>query len=192
MKNIYLMRHAQSQANAKKIIAGHLDFPLSETGHKEALDAAIKFQEPIDVIFTSTLVRTIQTAAPFVAKFAIPLIPRAELMEHNLGRFAGMTEQEMNASKDYEHDKSARWDWFPPGGGESYKQVAERLSVFFSDLEKSHFNSALVVTHAIALRLIKGILLNTLPTYPTDLSHNASIVKVEFEKVGIVHNIEIL
>lgn len=192
MKNIYLMRHAQSEANAKKIIAGHLDFPLSAKGHQEALTAATEFEEAIEVVFTSTLIRTIQTAAPFVAKFSVPLIPRVELKEHNLGKFAGMTEQEMNLSPDYEHDKSARWEWFPPGGGESYKQLAERISIFFSELENSHYQSVLVVTHAIALRLIKGILLNTLPAYPTDLSFNASIFKVEFTKLGREHKIEIL
>lgn len=192
MKNIYLMRHAQSEANAKKIIAGHLDFPLSAKGHQEASDAASSFEENIDVIFTSTLVRTIQTAAPFAAKFAVPLIPRAELMEHNLGKFAGMTEQEMNAAPDYEHNKSARWEWFPPDGGESYKQVADRLIKFFVELEKSPYNSVFIVTHAIALRLIKGLMLNTLPVYPTDLAINASIIKIPFEGVGITHTISIL
>lgn len=63
MVKLILMRHGQSHWNYHNLFTGWVDVPLSTTGIEESLDAGRYIcNEPIDVIFTSTLVRALMTA----------------------------------------------------------------------------------------------------------------------------------
>ena len=62
---LYLIRHAQSIGNEKKLFGGITDYELSELGLKQADSLAIKLQDyKIDGIYSSPLRRTIQTITP--------------------------------------------------------------------------------------------------------------------------------
>lgn len=63
MVKLILMRHGQSQWNFLNLFTGWVDIPLSTAGVEESLKGgqAIK-DEPIDIIFTSTLIRAQMTA----------------------------------------------------------------------------------------------------------------------------------
>jgi 2,3-bisphosphoglycerate-dependent phosphoglycerate mutase len=57
------MRHGQSQWNLYNLFTGWVDIPLSTKGVEEALEGGRRIKdEPIDVIFTSTLIRAQMTA----------------------------------------------------------------------------------------------------------------------------------
>lgn len=59
---LILQRHGQSIWNKKNLFTGWVDIPLSEEGVKESIEGGKKIQNiPIDVIFTSTLVRAHMT-----------------------------------------------------------------------------------------------------------------------------------
>lgn len=59
---LILLRHGQSVWNQKNLFTGWVDIPLSEKGVQESIDAGKKINHlPIDVIFTSTLVRAHMT-----------------------------------------------------------------------------------------------------------------------------------
>ena len=61
---LILMRHGKSSWNQKNLFTGWVDIPLSKDGVKEAIKGGKKIQNiPIDVIFTSTLVRAHETLA---------------------------------------------------------------------------------------------------------------------------------
>lgn len=63
MAKLILMRHGQSQWNLYNLFSGWVDIPLSLKGVEEALEGGRQIQnEPIDVIFTSTLIRAQMTA----------------------------------------------------------------------------------------------------------------------------------
>lgn len=63
MSRIILLRHGQSEWNKQNLFTGWIDIPLSPEGIVEAFNAGDEIQNiPIDVIFTSTLIRGIQTA----------------------------------------------------------------------------------------------------------------------------------
>lgn len=63
MVKLILMRHGQSQWNLNNLFTGWVDIPLSSQGVQEALEGGIKIKdEPIDIIFTSTLIRAQMTA----------------------------------------------------------------------------------------------------------------------------------
>lgn len=62
MVKLILMRHGQSKWNLQNIFTGWVDIPLSTRGVEEALEGGKKIQnEPIDIIFTSTLIRAQMT-----------------------------------------------------------------------------------------------------------------------------------
>jgi 2,3-bisphosphoglycerate-dependent phosphoglycerate mutase len=63
MAKLILIRHGQSAWNAANKFTGWVDVPLSKLGLEEAERAAQKLKSyPIDVCFTSMLIRAIQTA----------------------------------------------------------------------------------------------------------------------------------
>src|SRR3990167_7371683 len=61
---LLLMRHGRSAWNGKNLFTGWVDIPLDEKGVQESIEGGGKVQDiPIDVIFTSTLVRAHMTLA---------------------------------------------------------------------------------------------------------------------------------
>lgn len=63
MAQLILLRHGQSEWNKKNIFTGWIDIPLSEKGVDEAFEAGREIKDiPIDLIYTSTLIRGIMTA----------------------------------------------------------------------------------------------------------------------------------
>lgn len=59
---LILLRHGQSAWNKKNLFTGWVDIPLSQEGVKESMEAGKKMASlPIDIGFTSTLVRSHMT-----------------------------------------------------------------------------------------------------------------------------------
>ena len=73
---LILLRHGQSVWNQQNLFTGWVDIPLSEKGVQEAMDAGEKLKHtPIDVIFTSTLVRAHTTLILALLKHDSKKIP---------------------------------------------------------------------------------------------------------------------
>lgn len=191
MTTLYFMRHAESEANLADILASQLDFPLTEKGKEDAATIAKEVQQShsIDHIICSSLLRAQQTAAPFEALLGLTADIDSRIIEQNLGKYAGKTYAELDHEPEYCHDRNLRWKWIPEGQGESYEMIAERLQPFFDDMFKSKHEHILIITHAVTLRLIKSILLNTLPDYPQDIAHNGEIWEVKLSEKGDIHKI---
>jgi 2,3-bisphosphoglycerate-dependent phosphoglycerate mutase len=63
MSQLIMMRHGESEWNKKNLFTGWVDVPLSVKGIEEALNGGKLIKDfPIDVIFTSTLMRAEMTA----------------------------------------------------------------------------------------------------------------------------------
>jgi 2,3-bisphosphoglycerate-dependent phosphoglycerate mutase len=63
MAKLILMRHGQSVWNGKNLFTGWVDVPLTQVGIDEALRGGRQIADiPIDLIFTSTLIRAQMTA----------------------------------------------------------------------------------------------------------------------------------
>jgi 2,3-bisphosphoglycerate-dependent phosphoglycerate mutase len=123
---LMMMRHGESEWNRKNLFTGWVDIPLSVKGIEEAIEGGKKIAHiPIDVIFTSSLIRAQMTAmlammhhssrkVPCVqhpnegkleewAKIyseatqesCIPVYNAWELNERMYGRLQGMNKQEM-------------------------------------------------------------------------------------------------
>ncbi len=126
MVKLILMRHGQSQWNFYNLFTGWVDIPLSSSGVEESLEGGRRIQtQPIDLIFTSTLIRAQMTAmlvmtvhhsgkvpvilhlgegrleewahihSPLAASQTIPVIRAWELNERMYGELQGVNKKEL-------------------------------------------------------------------------------------------------
>ncbi|HEY4255041.1 MAG TPA: histidine phosphatase family protein, partial [Chlamydiales bacterium] len=74
--NLILMRHGASVWNQQNLFTGWVDVPLSAKGIQECIAGGKKIQnEPIDVIFTSALLRAQMTVALALLDHASGKVP---------------------------------------------------------------------------------------------------------------------
>lgn len=187
------MRHAESEANKKRIMASRLPFKLTTAGKADAELIASELKEivKIDRIISSPLVRATETASCFSKLYNIKSEIENRISEQELGIFSGMTYDQVKEQPEYETDTLNRWNWIPAGGGESYSMIADRITDFFTDLQKNNTNeNILIVTHAVACRLIEAVLKKTLPTYPKNFPNNGEIWKINYKGLNMSYDIE--
>ena len=130
---VVLVRHGASAAavpgERHELLEGRGDPPLSPTGVEQAEAVGARLaREPLARIFTSTLQRTAQTAAPLARLTGMEPVAVADLVEVNLGEWEG-GEFRIRA---YSGDplvlralREERWDVLP--GAESQDAFAERV-----------------------------------------------------------------
>ena len=195
MATLFFMRHAESEANRNRILASQTEVPLTPEGETAAEKVAEDFLKDfhIDGIVSSPLTRARQTAMPFEKILGVNAEIDPALSEQYFGRFTGMAYDVVKQEPSYERDVTKRWDWVPEGGGESYRMLASRIAPFFKRFEKRDDNSNyLIVSHAVTLRIIKGLLENTLPLYPEKIANNGEIWQVDFKGLGHKHVVKSL
>ncbi|MBB6480982.1 histidine phosphatase family protein [Spirochaeta isovalerica] len=193
MKKLLLIRHGESEANRNRILASRLPYPLTDAGRNDArlIAEELKSRTTPDRIISSPLVRALETAKEFAAVFNLPVSEDERIAEQDLGIYSGMNYDEVKREEHYEPDPLKRWDWVPAGGGESYSMIADRLLSFFRELEGDEKDETLlIVTHAVAFRIIRAILKNTLPLYEAPFPNNGEIWRVDFKRIGDCHNID--
>jgi 2,3-bisphosphoglycerate-dependent phosphoglycerate mutase len=84
MAKLILIRHGQSIWNSANKFTGWVDVPLSHQGLQEAEKAAQKLKPyPIDVCFTSLLIRAIQTALVCLVESDMVANGKSPVIHHN-------------------------------------------------------------------------------------------------------------
>lgn len=195
MPTLFFMRHAESKANKNRTLASQTDVSITPQGMEDAFNIAREFLKDfkLDRIIVSPQLRACQTANPFEKMSGIQAEIDKAVAEQHLGRFTGMSYDAVKLDPSYEKDVSKRWDWVPEGGGESYKMLVSRITPFFDKLGSIYNGSnILIVTHAVTLRIIKGLLEDTLPLYPEKIANNGEIWQVEFKGLGYKHVVKSL
>lgn len=155
--NIYIMRHGTTVWNEKGITQGRSSNMLSQSGKALTKQAANMLKDvPIDVIFASPLMRTMQTANIINKYHNVKVVKDERLIEIHQGIFTGkkwssLTKEEKNL-KDL-RDSSC--------GMESYESVYERVNDFIQNIKSTcPFENILIITHNVCASLIYTILSN--------------------------------
>lgn len=193
MPTLFFIRHAESEANKQRLLGSREDFPLTPAGFSDArrIAAELKMFTDLDRIVTSPVLRARQTAEVFAEMFNIVPIFDENLSEQELGPFSGKSYDDVRGMDGYEQNPRARWDWHPGDGGESYSMVADRVVRFFESVDElPHAAAWLIVTHAIVFRLLRAVLEDTLPDYPVGFPNNGEIWQVDYQGMGVRHEIE--
>src|SRR5579885_891994 len=88
---LYLVRHGQTAWNAQEKAQGHTDVPLDETGKIQAQRLAELLEgSRIDLILTSDLQRSKETAQVIADRFGAPLEATELLRERSFGEWEGL------------------------------------------------------------------------------------------------------
>lgn len=152
-RQVWLTRHGESEWNVLGRIGG--DAPLSPGGsaYARSLSAHVRehFGPASDLdVWTSTLLRTKQTAAPL----GIEIGEWRALDEINAGECEGMTYAEIEASMpaEFQARKRDKLAYRYPRG-ESYQDVIQRLDRVIIELER-YRTPVLVIAHRAVLRAL--------------------------------------
>jgi 2,3-bisphosphoglycerate-dependent phosphoglycerate mutase len=138
-RNLVLVRHGQSEWNAKNLFTGWKNPGLTETGVKEAISAGKLIKDEkinFDTMYTSELIRaqlTGNTILEIINQSDIPIIKDIALNERNYGSLAGLNKDDARKKwgKEQVHIWRRSYD-IPPPDGESLKNTGERVLPYFN------------------------------------------------------------
>jgi probable phosphoglycerate mutase len=159
---LFLARHGETEWNVVHRLQGRSDIGLTPRGRAQAAALAERLRAvPLDAIYTSTLRRTIATAAPLAA--ALHLLPEArpELDELSHGVLEGRTPSDPDpAVQRLFAARRADPLAFRAPGGESYAELQKRLEPFVRLVRERHAGgTVLVVGHRATNRVLRALLL---------------------------------
>lgn len=127
---LYLVRHGQSAGNAEGRFGGHSPTPLSDLGREQAIATATALsKEKIDAIYSSDLLRAVQTASPLAELLDLPVNKSKAFRERHVGVLEGLTFDESKES--YPEDYYAlinRSVHHVITKGESYRDLLRRAT----------------------------------------------------------------
>lgn len=144
---IYFVRHGETVWNKENKICGATDSPLTELGHRQAVETGEKIRElgiKADIILYSPLSRAKDTAVHISEICGIPLREEKRLFEQNFGKY----ESTPRNGKEFIEAKKQflnRYD-----GGESMFQMAQRIYNLLDELKEEGGSYILVAHNGIA------------------------------------------
>lgn len=148
-----LVRHGETAWNAQGRLQGHVDIPLNDTGHAQALALSARLatlDERFSALYCSDLERARQTAAGIARVRALQPIYDVRLRERHYGVFQGLTHAEGARLDPVSHARfRGRETGFElPGEGESLLGFAARVRAALGEIAHQHAGeSVIIVTH---------------------------------------------
>lgn len=154
MKTIYIVRHGQTDFNLQGIVQGSgVDASLNDTGRSQGRHLYKKYRDvPFEVVLTSALKRTWETVAPFI-EAGIPWEKYPEINEMSWGSHEGKkgTPESIKEYQDIKNGWGLGHIDGRIGGGESAREMGERLQVFIDRLADRPEETILVCSHGRAM-----------------------------------------
>lgn len=135
-RQVYLIRHGQTEWNLAKRLQGGKDSPLTERGRKQAesLARSLKTAPPV-LLYASPLGRAQATAAIIARGYDIPMETDERLAELRCGAAEGLTLEEIDAGWPDLRGERERDKWNVPWPeGECYRDVDARLADVVTDV----------------------------------------------------------
>ncbi|RJP47388.1 MAG: 2,3-diphosphoglycerate-dependent phosphoglycerate mutase [Armatimonadetes bacterium] len=183
MSYLVLVRHGESEYNARGLWTGLTDIPLNQKGIEEAKEAGKSLKNiKFDVAFTSSLLRSQQTLSEILKALPrrsslilrsfseggseggpnLPIHKSPALNERNYGDYTGKNKWEIKEKVGEEEFQKIRRSWdFPIPNGESLKDVYNRVVPYFEQNILPHLKqhkNVLITAHGNSLRaLIKHL-----------------------------------
>lgn len=153
MAEIFIARHGQNEDNANGILNGHRDLPLTELGRQQARDLADGVVEAgiaFDVVYSSPLVRALETAKIVIDTAGIDVEPVVlpELIERDFGVMTGKPIADIEKLCAPDIIKTDGITYFlDPEGAETFPQLKDRGSRVLDIVREGSGERALIVCH---------------------------------------------
>lgn len=192
MREIILIRHGQSTANAGGVWQGQLDYPLSEEGRRQARLAGLALAaEPFDAIYSSPLSRAFETAGIIAreAGFEEDITPVEGLTERHGGVLEGTTREDRESwnpalmEKFYGLPEEDRWALVR---AETDEEILARFERAISEIIARQPNGSRVVavTHGGVMRAFLRAHFGPEALPGNTRAANASITRIEYDPDG--------
>ncbi len=183
MSLIIFMRHGQAYNNVKRLLVGrNLESHLTETGRRQVQNSS-KFLSTLGIgkIYSSPVVRTVETSEIVSDHLKIPFELDERLFEIELGKLVGMYYDDLLSThgdlfvkfySDDENDNSLL-----EFEVESFGAVKKRISELLKELVKKHKDeNVLLVTHLDPIKAAISVIANIKPSLVYNIHiPNASI-----------------
>jgi broad specificity phosphatase PhoE len=191
-RELILVRHGQSTANARGTWQGQMDFPLSDEGRQQARMAGLALsRETFDGLYSSPLSRAFETASIIRAHtgFRGEVVPVEGLSERSGGILEGYTwaEQEQRnpelAEKFLAIPEEDRWALV---GAETDEDVIGRFGEAIASIGARHAERSriVIVSHGGAMRAYLRELFGPEVLPGAQRAANASITRMQWDDAG--------
>jgi 2,3-bisphosphoglycerate-dependent phosphoglycerate mutase len=207
MAYLVLVRHGESEWNAKGLWTGWTDISLSEKGRDEARKAGETLKDiHFDLAYTSALKRAQQTweeIQKVIGQTDLQTIADKALNERDYGDMTGKNKWEVKEQVGEEEFLKLRRSWdYPPKNGESLKMVYERVLPYYEKeiLPKlKEGKNIIIAAHGNSLRALIKYLNNisdedipkfelaTGGVYVYELDNEGKVINKELRTTGDVH-----
>ena len=178
VKNIYVIRHGETDWNKNHRFQGQTDIKLNETGREQAIKLRPLMQQlEIESVYSSTLSRAFETAELATQEIKITIQKDDRLRETNVGAAEGLTMDEL--LQKFGTDSLTKWRSYEERlldysfeNGESKRQMMFRVRQAFLDIaQNSNRDSIAVFSHGMVMRAMTFIFGEGLPW---DVQHFAN------------------
>ena len=153
---IYIMRHGTTVWNEQAIIQGWSQNRLSREGKSLTEKTAVEIKDiKFDIIYTSPLMRTIQTANIINKYHNVRIVKENRIIENNKGIFTGRKKSSLTKK-----EKALKEKFDKSCGLETYFGVYNRVRDFLAEIKNTNYENILIVTHDICAIFMESILKN--------------------------------
>ena len=151
-----LLRHGQTPMSVQKRYAGRTDAPLTEVGVQQAAAAAKRLASAgLDVIVTSPLRRTVQTAQAVAAVTGAAVVTDDGFRETDFGAWEGLTFAEVRERWPAEISAWLADPDVAPPGGESFTDVSARVTEALDRVLAARAGqTVLIVSHVTPIKML--------------------------------------
>jgi probable phosphoglycerate mutase len=153
MRELFLVRHGESEHHVQGFSGGWTDMPLTGLGLRQARATGARLRELVcdgqPKLYSSDLTRALETAQEIGRALDLTVQQTAQLRELNNGVARGLTEAEARVLR--RPVTTPPLDWVPYEGGESWRHMQIRIGSYLSTLDQLERGTVIAVTHANAL-----------------------------------------
>ena len=182
---VFLIRHGVTDWHREQRVLGQRDVALNADGINQSQAAATALAGvPVGEVLASPLVRAVQTAEIIAGQYGIEVARDPRLTDFRVGKWEGMSYDEIARSPDYQRFLANPLSEAIPGG-EDMKQIRERsVAAVEQALEDApQGESVVIVSHAGIVRVLLSYYLGSNPANYHRLRVSPGSVSVlSFEK----------
>jgi probable phosphomutase (TIGR03848 family) len=186
---VLLVRHAQTETTGKVLPGRARGLPLSATGNEQAKGTAELITDgwPVEAVYTSSLERARQTAAPIADAVGTRAIVEKGLIECDFGEWTGQALPTLMRKPEWAAVQRAPSTFRFPGG-ESFAEMQHRIVSTLDRLRAAHRGGTIVcVSHADPIKAAVAQAIGThLDLFQRIIISPASVSVLSFTAAGPV------
>ncbi|MEP2651906.1 MAG: histidine phosphatase family protein [Paraglaciecola sp.] len=155
---LYLCRHGQSQYNARGLLQGQVDNPLTALGEEQAISLALRAKYwNIKQVVSSPLKRAKQTAQLCATALHLPVDLKKGLEERHFGDWQGQALSKLSHYQDFILRCYTDTDLTPSKGAETTANVRDRMFNQLDTIANQAQGNVLLISHGDAINCLLSV-----------------------------------